>query len=407
MIMKIIKKEVRELFKKSTLIAMIIIAFMFGYLGKTLSSAGKEINDDPKIVLINEDNDYYSNIYANQIKSMGSVADASDAEVNTITIPEGFSDSITKGVKAPVHIHYYMKGAAIMNSIETEIFERLLSVSATGISDSLIKNKMDIAPSVIRDPIQIINITTIKGKTFDNMSPGYIMSQLGTQVSTLPVLIMMLIIMSGSTVISSMAFEKENKTLETLLTMPVKRSYIISGKIIGSAIVGLVFAGIYIIGFRYYMNSLSFGESVMSSFSMSLTVQEWILLLLSFLSSLLAGLGACMLLGAFTKDSKTSQTMIFPITISAMFSMFMTMFIDFSTMAPALKVIYFIIPFSHPMMAFRELLFGNYMLVVSGIVYCFVFFFIMIGITARIFSSDILLIGLPEKFKLTKYLKSR
>ncbi|MDY6786733.1 MAG: ABC transporter permease, partial [candidate division WOR-3 bacterium] len=130
-------------------------------------------------------------------------------------------------------------------------------------------------------------------------------------------------------------------------------------------------------------------------------------LLLSFLSSLLAGLGACMLLGAFTKDSKTSQTMIFPITISAMFSMFMTMFIDFSTMAPVLKVIYFMIPFSHPMMAFRELLFGNYMLVVSGIVYCFAFFFIMIGITARIFSSDVLLIGLPEKFKLTKYLKSR
>lgn len=399
MLGRIIVKEVKELFKKSTLISMIIIAFMFGYLGKTLSSIGETMKDKPKLHLIVEDDGIFADIMQNQIEQYSELTDEDD--INTVIIEKGFTDSIMNGKQGAVSIAYVMKGAGIMNSIESEGFEHIVNMSSRAVSDSLISGDYQFDPSVMRIPVMIKRTTTIKGRQFDNVGPKEIMGVLSTQVSTLPILIMMLIIMSGSTVISSMAFEKENKTLETLLTMPVKRSNIIAGKIIGSAIVGLVFAGIYILGFRYYMNSLSMG-STMTALNMQLNTQQTILLLLSFLSSLLAGLAACMLLGAFTKDSKTSQTMIFPISVSAMFSMFLTMFIDYATMAPVLKVIYFIIPFSHPMMAFRELMFGNYMIVIWGIIYCFAFFMVMIIITTYVFNSDILLIGNLSKLKKEK-----
>lgn len=396
MLIRIIKKEVKELFKKSTLISMIIIAFMFGYLGKIMSSMGDTIKEKPQLQLIVKDKGIFTDIMRAQIEQYADISEQTG--VNTVIIEKGFTDSILKGKQGSICIQYFMKGAGVMNSIESGGFEHIINMSGNVISDSLIRGAYDFAPDMMRNPIAIKKTTFIKGRKFDNADPGAIMAVLSTQVSTLPILIMMLIIMSGSTVISSMAFEKENKTLETLLTMPVKRSNIIAGKIIGSAIVGLVFAGIYILGFRYYMNSLSMG-STMTSLNMQLNTQQMILLLLSFLTSLLAGLAACMLLGAFTKDSKTSQTMIFPISVSAMFSMFLTMFIDYATMAPVLKVIYFIIPFSHPMMAFRELLFGNYVIVVWGILYCFAFFIVMIGITTYIFNSDILLIGSLSKLK--------
>jgi len=50
---------------------------------------------------------------------------------------------------------------------------------------------------------------------------------------------MMLIIMvlASQTAVTSIAIEKEEKTLETLLTLPVKRVTVLWGKLVGSTIV--------------------------------------------------------------------------------------------------------------------------------------------------------------------------
>ena len=88
-----------------------------------------------------------------------------------------------------------MKGAGIMNSIKTEGFEGIIMSAAMEISDSLISGNYGFSPSVMRNPVKIERETSVKGKLFKNMSPGIIMSVLSTQVSTLPILIMMLIIL--------------------------------------------------------------------------------------------------------------------------------------------------------------------------------------------------------------------
>ena len=56
----------------------------------------------------------------------------------------------------------------------------------------------------------------------------------------------------------------------------------------------------------------------------------------------------------------------------------------------------FAIPFSHPMMAMDNLMFGNMLLVLEGIAYLLVFDIIMILITVRIYNSDILITGLDQ-----------
>ncbi len=60
------------------------------------------------------------------------------------------------------------------------------------------------------------------------------------------------------------------------------------------------------------------------------------------------------------------------------------------------KAFIFAIPFSHPMMAMDNLMFGNMLLVLEGIVYLLVFDIIMILITVRIYNSDILITGLDQ-----------
>ena len=54
---------------------------------------------------------------------------------------------------------------------------------------------------------------------------------------------------------TSVASEKEEKTLETLLSLPISRFTILFGKLAGSTIVAAVGAIAIIIGFNYYMGS--------------------------------------------------------------------------------------------------------------------------------------------------------
>jgi len=218
---------------------------------------------------------------------------------------------------------------------------------------------------------------------------------------------MMIIIMAGSIVITSMALEKENKTLETLLTLPVKRTSIVSGKIIAAAVIGLLLAIIYMLGMQYYFSGFEMSTGTnLASYGLALTSTDFIWIGVSLFIALIAGLSLCMLLGTFAKSYKSAQTLTFPITMLAMIPMFITMFADFDTLPLALKMFTFAIPFSHPMMAPRALLFHDYTLVIGGIVYIAIFAVVTISIVVWVFKTDRLLTG-TTKFKWLKGLKRR
>jgi ABC-2 type transport system permease protein len=220
---------------------------------------------------------------------------------------------------------------------------------------------------------------------------------LSSQSIVIPIVVMMLIIMAGASVISSMGMEKENKTLETLLTLPVRRSHIVIGKIVGSALVGMIMAAIYMIGFSRYMTSFQISDINLADFGLALSMQDYLLIGVSLFTALLAGLALCIVLGTFAKNYRSAQTLIFPITALAMISVFITMFKDFDTIPAVLRILVFAIPFSHPMMAMRALMMDNYSLVIGGIAYTAVFTVIMIVIAVRIFNSDRLLTGSVQK----------
>jgi ABC-2 type transport system permease protein len=216
----------------------------------------------------------------------------------------------------------------------------------------------------------------------------------------------MLIIFSGQMIISSMAMEKENKTLETLLTLPVKRTSIVAGKITASALIGLLFAVIYMVGMGNYFQGFQFTDQInLAEYGLSITSAEFILIGISLFFTLISALALSMLLGTLAKNYKSAQTLVFPISMFAMIPMFVTMFADFDTLPLALKGFIFAIPFSHPMMAPRALLFNNYALVFAGLIYVLIFTIIVISIVVWIFKTDRLLtgsVGLKEKLKIKK-----
>jgi ABC-2 type transport system permease protein len=228
----------------------------------------------------------------------------------------------------------------------------------------------------------------------DGVSPGMISAVMTGQGFIVPLIVVMVVIYAGSMVVTSMGSEKENKTLETLLTLPVRRTSIVFGKLAGAAIVGLILAAIYMVGLGYYMNSLTSGASLdLAQYGISLSIFDYVLVGISLFLSLLSALALCMILGIFTKNYKAAQTMTLPVTMLALIPMFVLMFSDFDTLPPLAQVLVFAIPFSQPIIAINSLMFGEVAIVLVGIAYEVAFALATMFIAVYLFKKDILLTG--------------
>jgi ABC-2 type transport system permease protein len=409
MIGNIIKKEFKELFTLSTLIPIVVIAIVFAFVGQTIGNIGETMEEKPVIGIVDMDDGDFSDIAMSVLTEKSEVIyNGSDAEqgleevreengVALLVIPENFSQNIYANHPGEIEIYWIMRGAGMMDSISSGVVEGLIQAVNQGISTKLIQEDSSFDPAIVLAPTQRVETTFFKGKEIEGLSSSQLGNMLSSQSIVIPIVVMMLIIMAGASVISSMGMEKENKTLETLLTLPVRRSHIVIGKIVGSALVGMIMAAIYMIGFSRYMSSFQISDINLADFGLALTMQDYLLIGISLFTALLAGLSLCIVLGTFAKNYRSAQTLIFPITALAMISVFITMFKDFDTIPAVLRILVFAIPFSHPMMAMRALMMDNYWLVIGGVAYTAVFTVIMIVVAVRIFNSDRLLTGSVQK----------
>ena len=418
----IIRKEIRELLTPTTFLPIIIVALIFGSLGSSIQGIQEKATAPPVIGVITVDNSTFgamaSDILHAHAKVVFNSTSATDQQIGVaeveqkngvalIIIPQNFTEQITNGQKGTLQVFWVMKGAGAFDTISSSVLEGLIGYINTNISQTLIKGNSSVNATFVLSPTHLMQTTYFKNREFVGISPNIIVGTLSGQSFLIPIVMMMIIIMAGSIVITSMALEKENKTLETLLTLPVKRTSIVTGKIVAAAVIGLLLAIIYMIGMGYYFSGLGVSSGVnLAAYGLTLTAADFILIGVSLFVTLIAGLSLCMLLGTFAKNYKSAQTLTFPITMLAMIPMFITIFTDFDTLPLGLKVLTFAIPFSHPMMASRALLFHDYTFVLGGIVYVAVFAAVTISIVVWVFKTDRLLVG-TTRFKWMKKMRWR
>jgi len=403
----LVKKEVRELITPATFVPIIIMALIFGILGNAIGGLAEEAEEQPTIGLINQDDGMFGQL-AEQVFTTQSTLIFNDdsmlipdglAAVKAqggkalLVIPDNFSNQISNNRTGHITIYWVMEGAGLMDSISSGAVVSMVQSLEQTISHHVI-SKANVNATFAMAPLTINETTYFKGREMQDISPGDISGFLSRQSTIIPVIIMIIVIMAGGMVISSMGMEKENKTLETLLTLPVQRQSIVAGKIAGAAIVGLIMSVIYMIGFSYYLQSFQLSSDIdLAVHGLQLSTPDYVLIGISLFLALTAALSLCMVLGTFAKNYKSAQTLTVPISVLALIPMFMTMFWDFATMSPLLKALVFAIPFSHPMMAMRSLMFNDYGLVVAGIVYMALFSLGMMAVAVWIFKTDRLLTG--------------
>jgi len=408
----IIRKELKELLTPSTVVPIVIMALLFGGIGSMMGNVAEQVTAKPIVGVVPMDTGVLANISLSCINQTATLAyngTSVDAGLQNVSgqsgiavlyIPANFTASIMSGHHGSLEIYWIMRGAGLLDSISSSTVDGLLARIGQEISAYLIGTGVSLPANIVLSPVARVETTYFHNMVMQGVSPSTLGNVLSSQSLIVPIIIMMIVIMAGSLVISSMGMEKENKTLETLLTLPVGRGSIVAGKLIASAMVGLLMAGIYMIGFSYYMGGLSGSAQVnLAAYGLVITPVDYVLLGVSVFASLFAALALCMVLGTFAKNYKAAQTLTMPITLLAMVPMFMTMFWDYNTLPPAAQAIVFAIPFSHPMMAMRSLMFKDYLFVLAGIGYSLAFAVVMILIAVWIFRTDRLLTGRLMKGK--------
>ena len=434
----IIRKEVRELLTPGSVISVLVMVVLFaglgGLIGGEVDSAaelptfgfvvdedGQYYNDwNPYDVLCNETNYgaeadskiiLMDSAYGDDEAILAEMRDKGITSVLALPDADSFMESMTNGTQVTMKQYYLYEPTGLFGTVSSSVLSSVVSILNTSLSQEIMSSAgtgldYDFVTNPIVSGTNDVS-TIVDGEVHTGITPSDISNEITSQTLMIPIVIMIIIMMVGSIVISSMGSEKENKTLETLLTMPIKRTSIVSGKIVAAAIVGLVYGLAYMVGMSIYMGSMTGTIAGSSSVNledlgMSLDILDWFLIMVSMFLAIVCALGICMILGAFAKNYKSAQTMTMPLSILAMIPMFIIMFTGWYGSGGVLQAITFAIPFSHPMMAMQALMYGDMTLVLGGIAYMAVFALVSILITVRLYNSDILITGLGQN----KYVQS-
>jgi len=313
-----------------------------------------------------------------------------------IYIPSGFSDNVTTGVKGKMIIYGNIKNMNIAETQSTNVVGTLVNIYSYYYSiariDSLLQAAGEVAsPDAIRTPIVIDYQSIIKGNVL-NISPDAIISVVMNQSIMLPIMIMVMVMFAIQMAATSIALEKEQKTLETLMTLPVGRLTILSGKLAGSIVIAVAGAIAYMIGFGYYMGSaMSFAQlSTVNLGGAGIGIQPvgYVLLGINIFVTLVSALAMAISLAVFTDNVRSAQSLTGILVVPIILPAIILMFSDIDMLPQTFQWLMLAIPYTHSILASKAAFMGDYWIVLRSIAYISVFTIVVLYIAAKIFSTE-------------------
>jgi ABC-2 type transport system permease protein len=411
----ILIKELKELIRDpKILIGMIVLPLiMFPVLGLVLGYAQETAKNEAtnvQLLVINNDGGNWSQTFINYLSS----GQLNVSVVNNITpqqavdqgllkqynvstfieLPQGFSQNFT------THINGNPNVTATVNSYGAYQGGSIFSgIGASVISVYINSFNRAIAPNVVTATTS----TIIKGQIEQGVDPSQLSSLMLSQTIALPITIMILLTYAMQIAATSVAQEKEEKTLETLLTVPVDRFAILMGKLSSTIIVAGVAAVAIMFGYNYMLGSITRGVQASANIDLVQlglvpSALGYTLLGISLFVTLLSALALAVIMSAFSEDVRGAQALIGYIYPLIFIPSLALIYIDVNTLPDIFKAIFFVIPYSHPIIASKAVVMGDYTTVLLGIIYVTAFTIVIMYIASRLFATEKILTA-KLKFK--------
>ena len=314
-----------------------------------------------------------------------------------IYIPNGYNENISRGDQGQLKVYANLRSLNMAETQSTDIVTSLINIYNYYFSISkiniLIENSGSTGtPLGYRNPIDIEYASILKGSVLE-IPPMAIFNLVMSQSIMLPIMVMMMVMFAIQMAATSIALEKEQKTLETLMTLPVSRMTILSGKLSGSIVIALAGALSYLIGFSSYMDSaFSFVPEAMSmtlsDVNNGITPLGFLLVGIVIFVTLVSALAMALSVAVFADNVRSAQSLtgilITPIMIPAM----VLMFSDIEMLPQSFQYVMLIIPYTHSIIATKAAFLGEYFIVMRSIFFISIWTVVVLYIAARIFSTE-------------------
>lgn len=438
----LLKKELSELITVQMLLGLVVTLGIFMALGSVMDTTideAVEKTSNYTIRLIDRDDTDFTQDMIKSIEKDGNkvriftdsgddyadILNSNDID-DIVIIPEGFTDNINSSKKPELITAAKMTSAATISNINAgsatavELIQKYIS-SKLAETGGLSEKQYEL----VKEPLTLKENTVVADNSAEIASSS-IMSRIAIQNMMLPIIVFVLIILTSQMLMSAVANEKTDKTLETLLSAPVSRGAVIGAKMLAAAVIALINAAVYMVGFKVCMGdatskiSSTAGELIsgqvsvdeaMRQLGMSLGGMDYFLVGLQLFFTIMICLSVSLVLGALVSDAKNTQSMIMPIMLLAMIPYIISVMTDINALPTVIRYIVYAIPFTHTFTAIPNLMFGRTGLFFAGLIYQIIVFIICIFFALRLFMSDKLFtislsFGQKSKYKAKKRRKS-
>jgi ABC-2 type transport system permease protein len=421
----IVTKEVKEMMRDPRILLGMILAplLIFPLMGAAIRTSTEAVRESIKAVNIavadfdkgpvaQNLTDYLASfpniklefLDAQNIDEVATSVQASNATA-VIVIPKGFSENVSSGKMAELKVYAVFKEGSIAESVAFSAVPSLLEAFKQGLIRQTIQEEIPSSnPVVVLNPVNVSQLSIVKGKATD-ANPSVLFTFAQTQFMSLPIALFMLIILAMQLASTSVASEKEDKTLETLMSLPLSRFTLLVGKLAGSTIVAAMGALATIFGVIYYMGSFTFGTPAttapldLTAIGLTPSLLSLIILGVSVFVSLLCALALAVVVSVFAEDVRGAQSLLGFVYTPLLIPMFVLMFADLNSLPFGLRIVLLALPFTHPMLAARATITGDYLTAILGIGYVAIFTLAILYIAARIFATEKIL---TMKLRLTR-----
>jgi len=410
-LLNIVTKEVKEMMRDPRILLGMVLAplIIFPLMGFALRTSTEAMQESLRIVPIavaDFDHEIVAQSLTSFLKSVPNVkveemeaqsvdevavkAQASNV-TSVVIIPEGFSNNITTGEKAQLKVYGVFRSGGIGESLTFSAAQSLVEIFRQNLINATVSTGFPDNPNVL-DPLAISQESIIKGRPVD-VNPSALYSFTQAQAFSLPLALFMLIILAMQLASTSVATEKEEKTLETLMSLPLNRFTLLVGKLAGSTLVAAIGAVATIVGVIYYMGSFAFGTPTQASIDLAAiglapSLLSYVILGVSVFVALLSALALAVVISVFAEDVRGAQSLLGFVYMPLLIPMFALMFTDLNTLPFGFQILLLALPFTHPMLAARATITGDYLMPVLGIGYVAVFTLVILYIAARLFATE-------------------
>ncbi|MEM0482133.1 MAG: ABC transporter permease [Nitrososphaerota archaeon] len=408
-------KELRELLAEKTILIGVLLMplILFPLLGLTMSagfsSAGRA-QPGFEAAVLDRDGGWASHELLETLGRAGvrlkiapsgsdlrEILEGLDSRL-LIIIPEGFSQNITNHRQASIQLYYRLEKPSI---IELETLSNVLTLvsQSSAIFGERLASGEGINVRFYKSPFAASEFIVYQGQVLGGVYTTVLQPALYLSL-IIPIGIFIIAITAGNVSATSVALEKEAKTLEILLTLPIHRLKLLASKLLGSVILAALGGASFMIGFLIYFQGIMsmmrqpLGEGVQPGAEMLATVYSLsapVLLLLGLIViiSLALTLSIGILAGVIAGDVRGGQQLA-SLLLSLLFlpPLILQLRGGLGTLDPASRAIMLVNPVTHMFLALESVTASDIPAALTHILVTLVYLVLLLGVAAWLFSGE-------------------